>query len=177
MDLPNVFVVDSANLSTGHGLLVLAAAEAAERGNSPECVLRMLEGAAPRVETSFVLNRLDYMRKGGRCSSVAALGANLLKLHPCIEVVGGKISVTRKYRGSMEKVVSDYIHDRLDHRTDLDKRRAFLVNTATPELLDIAREELRNCGVFDEIIETKAGCTVFCHCGPNTLGVMFLRSK
>ena len=97
-EVPEVYVVDSENLTVGHGLLVLAAAEAAEEGKSVAEILNLLEDMVPRLETSFVLDRLDYMKKGGRCSSVTALGANLLKLHPCVEVIGNKMSVTKKYR-------------------------------------------------------------------------------
>ena len=175
-EVPEVYVVDSGNLTVGHGMMVLAAAEAAGAGRSVTEILALLEDMVPRLETSFVLDRLDYMKKGGRCSAVTALGANLLKLHPCVEVIDGKMSVTKKYRGGIEKVVSDYVHERLRDRTDLDTRRAFLVDTAPgDELAGIAREILRRDGRFGEILEAKAGCTIFCHCGPNTLGLIFLR--
>ena len=175
-EVPEVYVVDSENLTVGHGLLVLAAAEAAEEGKSVAEILNLLEDMVPRLETSFVLDRLDYMKKGGRCSSVTALGANLLKLHPCVEVIGNKMSVTKKYRGNIAKVVGDYVRDRLRDRTDLDCSRAFLVDTCPgDELAAIAREVLREDGRFGEILEAKAGCTIFCHCGPNTLGLILLR--
>ena len=175
-EVDGVYVVDSANLTVGHGMLVLAAAEAAEAGKSVTEILAMLEEMIPRVETSFVLDRLDYMKKGGRCSAVTALGANLLKLHPCVEVIGGKMSVTKKYRGSMEKVVGDYVRERLTGRTDIDTRRIFLVDTCrTPGLREAAKAALEADGRFQEIIESKAGCTIFCHCGPDTLGIIFLR--
>lgn len=175
-EVDGVYVVDSANLTVGHGMLVLAAAEAAEAGKSVTEILAMLEEMIPRVETSFVLDRLDYMKKGGRCSTATALGASLLKLHPCLDVVDGKLPVTKKYRGSIEKVVEEYVRDRLRDRTDLDTRRAFLVDTCPDDhLASIAREVLRQDGRFQEIIEAKAGCTIFCHCGPGTLGVIFLR--
>ncbi len=107
----------------------------------------MLEEMIPRVETSFVLDRLDYMKKGGRCSAVTALGANLLKLHPCVDVIDGKMSVTKKYRGSIEKVVGDYVRDRLAGRTDIDTHRVFLVDTCPDDhLASIAREALRQDG-------------------------------
>ena len=112
-EVDGVYVVDSANLTVGHGMLVLAAAEAAEAGKSVTEILAMLEEMIPRVETSFVLDRLDYMKKGGRCSTATALGASLLKLHPCLDVVDGKLPVTKKYRGSIEKVVEEYVRDRL----------------------------------------------------------------
>ena len=175
-EFDNVHVVDTANLSVGHGLLVLLAAEAAEAGASVEEILAMLAEKIPQVEMSFVLDRLDYMKKGGRCSAVLALGANLLKLHPCIEVQNGKMGVTKKFRGSIEKVVADYLRDRLSGRTDIDHRRCILVDTAcSDDLAAIGRKVLAEVGGFDEVIETKAGCTIFCHCGTNTLGVVFLR--
>ena len=175
-EMDGVYVVDSANLTVGHGMLVLAAAEAAEAGRSVTEILKMLEEMVPRVETSFVLDRLDYMKKGGRCSSVTALGANLLKLHPCVEVIDGKMVVTKKYRGSIERVVADYMRDRLSGRADIDTRRAFLVDTCGDDrLASIARQVLKEDGRFEEIVEAKAGCTIFCHSGPGTLGVVLLR--
>lgn len=174
--VPGVSVVSSENLSVGHGMVVLAAAQAAEEGRSVSEILALLEDLAERVEMSFVLDRLDYMKKGGRCSAVTALGANLLKLHPCIEVVGGKMAVTKKFRGSMEKVVSDYVRERLEGRTDLDTSRVILVDTCSDDhLAAIVREALRRDGRFGEIIEAKAGCTIFSHCGPNTLGLLVVR--
>lgn len=175
-EAPEVYVVDSENLTVGHGMMVLAAAEAARQGRSVTEILDLLDGMVPRLETSFVLDRLDYMKKGGRCSAVTALGANLLKLHPCVDVIGGRMSVTRKYRGSITKVVADYVRDRLRDRTDLDFSRIFLVDTCPgDELASIAREVIREDGRFGEILEAKAGCTIFCHCGPGTLGLILLR--
>ena len=175
-EVPGVHVVSSENLSVGHGIQVLLAAEAARAGKSVEEILDLLAGLAPRVEMSFVLDRLDYMKKGGRCSSVTALGANLLKLHPCIEVIDGKMSVVKKYRGSIEKVVADYLRDRLEGRTDLDTSRVILVDTCPDDhLAAIARDILVQDGRFGEILETKAGCTIFSHCGPGTLGILLVR--
>ena len=175
-EVDGVYVVDSANLTVGHGMLVLAAAEAAEAGKSVAEILAMLKEMIPRVETSFVLDRLDYMKKGGRCSAVTALGANLLKLHPCVEVIGGKMAVTKKYRGAIEKVVGDYVRDRLSGRKDLDTHRALLVDTCQDDrLASIARQILQEDGRFGQVVEAKAGCTIFCHSGPGTLGVVFLR--
>ena len=169
-------MVDTANLTGGHVLIVLAAAEAAEAGKSVSEILNMAEDMVSRIETSFVLDRLDYMKKGGRCSAVTALGANLLKLHPCLEVIDGKLSVVKKYRGSIEKVVADYVRERLEGRTDLDTSRVILVDTCPDDhLASIAREYLQNDGRFGEIIETKAGCTIFSHCGPGTLGLLLMR--
>ena len=156
--------------------MVLAAAEAAEAGKSVSEILAMLEDMTSRVEMSFVLDRLDYMKKGGRCSAVTALGANLLKLHPCIEVIDGKMSVTKKFRGSIEKVVADYMRERLEGRTDIDTRRAILVDTCQDDALaSLVRGMVKECGGFEEVMVAKAGCTIFCHSGPKTLGIVFLR--
>ena len=149
---------------------------AAEAGKSVGEILPMLEDLAGRLEMSFVLDRLDYMKKGGRCSAVTALGANLLKLHPCIEVIDGKMSVTKKYRGSIEKVVADYVRERLAGRTDIDTSRVIIVDTCEDDSLSsIARKYVEEDGRFGEIIEAKAGCTIFSHCGPGTLGILFAR--
>jgi len=175
-DVEEVYVVDTQNLSAGHGLLVLAAAEAAEAGRSVAEILDLLDDLIPRVEISFILDRLDYMKKGGRCSAVAALGANLLKLHPCIEVVSGKMSVTKKFRGSPEKVMRDYLKERLTGRTNVELDRILLVDTCEDDhLAAVGREFLQEDGRFAEVIETKAGCTVFSHCGPGVLGLILLR--
>ena len=177
-ELSNVYVADSDNITVGMGELVLRAARAARAGHTPEEILAELEDLRRRMEVSFVLDRLDYMKRGGRCSAVTAIGANLLKLHPCIEVVDGKLAVTKKYRGSMERVVSDYLHDRLDGRNDIDTERIWLVDSAFgPELADAARAVLQADGRFGEILESKAGCTIFSHCGPNTVGLAILRRQ
>ena len=176
-ELSNVYVADSDNITVGMGELVLRAARAARAGHTPEEILAELEDLRRRMEVSFVLDRLDYMKRGGRCSAVT-IGANLLKLHPCIEVVDGKLAVTKKYRGSMERVVSDYLHDRLDGRDDIDTERIWLVDSAFgPELADAARAVLQADGRFGEILESKAGCTIFSHCGPNTVGLAILRRQ
>ena len=172
----NVYVVDSMNLSTGHGLVVVEAVKMAEAGETPEKIYEALKDLAPRVEASFVLDRLDYMVKGGRCSAVAALGASLLQLKPCIEVVDGKMGVCKKYRGSYEKALNNYVKDRLMNREDIDTERIFITHTETPQtVVDSVKATVKECKDFDITEETVAGCTVSCHCGPNTLGVLFIR--
>lgn len=177
-DYPNVYVVDSRNLSTGHGLVVLEAVRLAESGMPPEEIVAQLNEVTARVRASFILDRLDYMKKGGRCSSVAVLGANLLRLRPCIAVTDGKMGVEKKFRGSFEKCVRDYVTDRLAGRTDLDLRRVFITHSGVDdEIVRIARETIRSLQPFEEICVTRAGCTVSSHCGPGTIGVLFIENK
>ena len=174
----NVYVVDSRNLSTGHGLVVLEAALAAQRGEQPEAIVAHLNEVAGQVEASFVVDKLDYLVKGGRCSSAAALGANLLKLKPCIEVVDGRMKVGKKYRGNYDKVLLQYVRERLDGRDDLALDRIFVTHTpCRPETVEAVKAEIQTYAPFSEIIETTAGCTISSHCGPNTLGILFLRSR
>lgn len=174
-DFPNVYVVDSRNLSTGHGLVVVEAVLAAEQGMSALEIVDKLRELTGRVEASFVIDQLTYLHKGGRCSTVAALGANLLKLKPCIEVMDGKMHVGKKYRGAFEKVILDYVRERLEHREDLDLRRIFITHTTTPEIVEAVKCEVQKYADFEEISITTAGCTISNHCGPNTLGILFIR--
>ena len=175
-EFDNVRVIDSRNLSTGQGLVVLAACDLREKVESVDELCDKLNDLTGRVEASFVLDRLDYMVKGGRCSSAAALGANLLNLKPCIEVRDGKMSVVKKYRGNYSKCLANYVKDRLDGRDDLDTSRLFITRTpVSDESYAAVKEAVGKYGHFDEVFETEAGCTVSCHCGPGTLGVLFVR--
>ena len=175
-DFDNVYVVDSRNLSTGHGHVVLRAAELAESGMSAEDIVKDLNVFTSKVDASFILSRLDYMKKGGRCSSVVALGANLLHLRPCIEVVGGKMQVGKKYRGSFEKCVDQYVRDRLAHPENLNLSRIFITHSGVDEsAIAVARKAVEDCASFQEILVTRAGCTISSHCGPGTLGILFIR--
>ncbi len=175
-ELENLRVVDSQNLSTGQGLVVLKAAELAETCEDLDTLYEQIKAFAERVETSFLLDQLQYMVKGGRCSTVAALGANLLNLKPCIEVKNGKMSVVKKYRGNYAKCLASYVSDRLCDRTDIDRGALFVTNTpVTDECMDAVKEAVNAYADFDNIYWTQAGCTVSCHCGPGTLGVIFVR--
>ncbi len=170
----NVYVVDSRNLTVGQGLLPLEAAIAAERGDSIEDILKMLDGMIDRVDTTFVVDKLDYLAKGGRCSSVVALGANLLRLKPCIVLADGKMTVGKKYRGAFEKVLPDYVRDQLKDK-NVDLNRAFVVYTrCDPSIPTAVCDIVKEFG-FRDVVTAVAGCTISCHCGPNTLGIIFLR--
>ncbi len=175
----NVYVVDSQNLSSGQGLVVLKAAELAKQGLPAEEIVKKLEDFVPRVETSFIMDRLDYMRKGGRCSALAVFGAALLSIKPCIEVKEGKMIVAKKYRGSFEKCLEQYVQDRLCGRDEeLDLSQIFITHTAASDTaVDTTRKAVQRYGKFQQILESRAGCTVSCHCGPHTLGILFVRKK
>ncbi len=175
-EFDNVLVIDSCNLSTGQGLVVLKACELANNGATMEEIGDYLRDFATKVEASFLLDQLQYMAKGGRCSAVVALGANLLNLKPCIEVKDGKMSVVKKYRGSFSKCLSSYVKDRLADRDDLDRETLFVTHTpVSDDCLDAVKAAVDQYADFQNIYWTKAGCTVSCHCGPGTLGVLFVR--
>lgn len=177
-EFDNVYAVDSLNLSTGHGHVVLEAADMAEAGMKAGEIVSRLNGTVKRVEASFLLDRLDYMKKGGRCSTVTVLGANALHLKPCIEVVDGAMRVGTKYRGSFEKCIRRYVKDRLEGRDDIIYNRIFITHSgASEESIEAARSTIKQYADFHDIIVTRAGCTVSSHCGPSTLGILFIRSK
>ncbi len=174
----HVIAVDSQNLSTGFGLLVLEAAELAAKGCSAEEIAKRVEELRPRSHASFLLDTLEFMKAGGRCSSLAAFGASILQLKPCIEVDnrdGSRMHVGKKYRGKMEQCLLQYVRNKLDGRTDLDLRRVFVTHSGSPEsdIRAVCREVAR-CANFKEILVTRASCTISAHCGPRTLGVLFL---
>ena len=170
-DYPNVRVIDSKNLSTGQGLVVLKACE------DLDAIAAELNEFTSKVESSFLLDQLKYMVKGGRCSAVVALGANLLNLKPCIEVKDGKMSVVKKYRGNYSKCLASYVKDRLAGREDvLEHDHLFVTKTpVTDECYSAVMNVVNENNYFDRVHETNAGCTVSCHCGPGTLGVLFVR--
>ncbi len=178
VELGHVWSIDSANLSSGIGLQVVMAAELAQKGESAEVIAREINEAKTRVDASFILNQLEFLHKGGRCSGVAALGANLLKLKPCIEVCEGSMKVGKKYRGAYEKCALEYVRDRLENNDNIDTKRIFLTWTGVDEKLikEIAKE-IKKCKKFDEIIINEAGSTITGHCGPGTFGVLYFRKE
>ena len=175
-EFDNVRVIDSQNLSTGQGLIVLKAWELAQTAEDLDSLAEAVQAYSAKVEASFVVDKLDYLVKGGRCSSAAALGANLLNLKPCIEVKDGKMTVTKKYRGNYTKCLVNYVKERLDGREDMDNGTAFVTQTVITEDAHAAvMEAVHTYGHFATVYETQAGCTVSCHCGPGTLGLLFVR--
>ena len=175
-EFDNVRIVDSKNLSTGQGLVVLKACELAASCDDLDVIADELRAYTEKVESSFLVDKLDYLVKGGRCSSAAALGANLLNLKPCIEVKDGKMSVGKKYRGNYAKCLANYVKERLDGREDIDRSTLFITQTVVSDDCHAAvLEAVKTYGGFEKVYETKAGCTVSCHCGPGTMGILFAR--
>ncbi|MCH5352426.1 MAG: DegV family protein [Acutalibacter sp.] len=175
-ELENVWIVDSRNLSTGIAHLVLDACEMASEGTAAAEIFKELELRKEKLDVSFVVDTLEYLRKGGRCTAVAAIGANLLKLHPCIFVKDGEMGVGKKYRGKLTDCLTAYVKDRLADPNTIDTRRIFITDSGIDESIRASVEkEVRKLVSFDEIIHTRAGCTVSSHCGPGTLGILYYR--
>lgn len=175
-EMKNVYVINTLSLSSGSGLLALYAAELAQsKKYEAKTIFEKCQARTPAVQASFVLDKLTLLHKGGRCSMLAAIGANLLKIKPCIQVVEGKMKVVRKYRGKMHSVVSEYIKDTLSLYNTPDNTRCFITyTTASPEMLKNAHEALEKYGKFKEIVESRASATITSHCGHNTLGILYL---
>lgn len=177
-DADGVYVIDSANLSTGIGLLVLKACDYAAEGMSGAEIAEKIEQLKPCVDASFVVDTLTFLHKGGRCTAVEMFGANLLKLKPCIEVTNGAMDVGKKYRGKLHDILKTYADERLAFAADAHTDRVFVTSTCEDDAIPEAiAEQVRATGIFDEIIVNKAGCTVSAHCGPDTLGVLFIRNS
>lgn len=177
-DMENVYVIDSQNLSTGIALLVLKAADLVAEGKEAKEIYDEICALRSRVDASFVIDTLEYLHKGGRCSAVAMLGANVLKLRPCIEVKEGAMGVSRKYRGKMSLVYKEYAKDQLHDPDDIDLTRVFVTHTCGDDpVVDEIVELVKQTLPFKEVIKGTAGCTVSAHCGPGTLGVLFFRKS
>ncbi len=174
----NVYVIDSKNLSTGGGLLVVAAAEMAASGMEAPAIVEKINELKACVDASFVIDSLEYLHKGGRCSALAMMGANLLKLKPCIEVKDGSMGVGKKYRGVYGRVLSEYVDERLQNVDDIDTARVFVTHAGCDEeIVNSVVEQVKSKGIFKEVFLTRAGCTISSHCGANTLGVLFIRKS
>lgn len=170
-----VYVVDSMALSSGQGLMVMKACDLKDSGASAQEIVDKTRALASKINTSFVPDRLDYLYKGGRCSRMQMYGANLLKIHPLIEMKDGQLFAGKKYRGSMEKCIANYIEDLKNQYPRYDNTRAFITHsTADPEVVDVARKKVGELFDFKEVLETVAGSVITGHCGRNTLGVLFI---
>ena len=170
-----VHVVDSRNLSTGIGLLVIKAAVMASEGRTSEQILLKLEELIPKVRASFVVDTLVYLHRGGRCSGLASMLGSALKLHPRIVVSDGKMSNDKKYRGRLQSVLMSYVKDLTEDMKHADRERVFITHSGCDrETVEAVREYIASLDYFDEILETRAGGVISSHCGPGTLGVLFI---
>ena len=174
-ELGDVYPVDSRMLSTGVGLLAIEAAECRDRGMEAKEIAEYIASLTGKVDTSFVLDTLEFMWKGGRCSGVAALGANLLHLKPALEMSGGKQGVYKKYRGSIKAVYKQYVAERLAGKS-VRPGHVFITNSGEVDEATLAELEalIRSTIEVKEVHHTTAGCTIASHCGPKTLGVLFI---
>ena len=173
----HAFVVDTRNLSTGGGLLVVAAAEMAEAGMEAADIVAKCNAYAPCVDASFIIDSLEFLYKGGRCSALAAFGANVLSLKPCIVVKDGKMGVGKKYRGKFGAVLPKYVSDRLGDASDVIKNHIFVTHAGCePAVIEACVAAVKAIAPEAEVHVTRAGCTISSHCGRNTLGVLFIRT-
>lgn len=174
----NVYVIDSQSLSSGIGLQVLYAVSLRDKGVPIEKAVELIESRRDKVQISFVVDKLTYLHKGGRCSAVALLGSNLLGIKPSIIVSNGKMVVGKKYMGKIHKTLDKYIEDTLNEFNTPDNSLCFITySSATEEMLKVAKDTLKEKGKFKKVTETVAGCTVSTHCGPNTLGIIYYNDE
>lgn len=172
--LENVYIIDTKSLSTGIGLLAIKASLLAKEGKSVEKILEEIKNAIPKLQVSLVLNKLEYLRKGGRCSALVCFGANLLQIHPQLILKNGKLTPNKKYRGNFNKCVKNYCEDTLLEFNKIEKNMAFVTYTTIgDDALNNAKQALYNAG-FKEVIEAKAGATISSHAGPDALGIIYL---
>lgn len=170
-----IAVIDGQNLSTGTALLMLFASELNEKSASFEEIVEKVNARRGSVQASFIIDKLNFLHKGGRCSSVQLLGANLFNIKPSIEVKEGKMGMAKKYRGPFIKVVESYVKDTLEKFNTPDNTRCFITySTISPEVLQLVIDTVKQNSNFKEILITTAGATVTSHCGANTIGVLYI---
>ncbi len=176
-ELGNVYPIDSCGLSSGIGILVLEAGEMIEKGENIEAIVSRVKSIIPKIRSSFVLDTLKFLSAGGRCSSILSIGANIFKIKPCIEVSNkdGSMSVGKKYRGDLEKVLNSYVDDTLSDYKNIQDDKIFVIEAGLDKnLYESMCEKVRNLNYFKNIYKSTAGCTISAHCGPNTFGLMYV---
>ena len=177
-DFDNVFVVDSRSLSTGQGAVVLEACRLVQEGVSPLEIVHRLEKFSNEIVFTFILDQLTYLRKGGRCSGVVALGANLLQLKPVITLKDNALGVGKKYRGGFEKILPSYLKDQITGHPNLDPQGVYLVSAGcSQDVIEMATQQIIALTGHPPRRLFTAGCTITSHCGPNTLGLALLSNR
>lgn len=174
LDYEKIAVIDSRNLSTGIGLQVMKAARLVKEGISFTELQKELESSRALVRSSFVIDTLTYLHRGGRCSAVTALLAGTLKLKPEIIVEDGKMKVGKKYRGNYKSALKKYVKDLEPALLNSANEQVFITHSGCdPEILNFVYHYLQDLNHFNEILVTRAGGVISSHCGPNTLGILF----
>lgn len=176
-ELDGIYPVDSCSLSSGTGLLAIEAAIMAQQGLSAAEIAEKTQAMTKKIHCHFIVDKLNYLHAGGRCSSVALLGANLLNIKPCIEVnnADGSMTVGKKYRGKLSKVLNQYVNEKFDECKNISKKRAFVTHAGIPqETLQELYSLVKDKNYFDEILIARASCTISSHCGPYTMGFIFM---
>ena len=175
--LGHIYPINSCNLSSGSGHLVLEAAERIRQGMVAPEIAQELKALVPKCHASFVVDKLDYLRAGGRCSTLAMLGANLLQIKPSIYVDNkdGSMTVGKKYRGKLERVLVSYVHDQLAQYDRIRPQRIFVTHAGIGQpYIDVVKQEVERLNFFQEIFVERASCTISSHCGPGTIGILFM---
>ena len=177
-EVPNVYVIDSKNLSTGTALLMLYALDLIEEGLSVQEIVEKVNARRDFVRASFVVDSLEFLHKGGRCSATSKIFANMLGIKPVIEVKDGAMGVAKKHMGTYKRCITKYIKEVFEAHPNPDKKRVFVTHTKmAPEILELVMDLVKSYDVFEEVIETTAGCTITTHCGEGTLGVLFIDNQ
>lgn len=175
-DLGGVYPVDTKSLCTGSALLVMKACDMRDAGMPADVIAAEIEAMRDKVHTTFIIDTLNYLAKGGRCSSVVALGANLLSIKPSLEMKNGVIGVSKKYRGKLEIAQKQYIRDQLMDNDSVDLSRVFISHSGiSDERIEEIKKQVLSYADFKEVYITRAGCTISAHCGPKTIGVLFMK--
>ncbi len=178
-DFDNVYCVDSKSLCMAMGLLVLKACDFRQKGFDAKKIANRVNSLVPKVSTTFVLDNLEYLHKGGRCSGIVKFSANVLGIKPSIAVDNkeGTLDVAKKYRGKMDIVYKQYINDCLRDVNKIDPSRIVIANSGgvSPEIISFAKGVIEGKNKFDQVITADAGCTISSHCGPKTLAIFYIR--
>lgn len=176
-ELGHVYPIDSCNLSTGSGLIVIEAAKRIAAGMPASEVAKEVQALTGKSHASFVVDKLNYLRAGGRCSALAALGANLLSIKPRIDVnnADGSMTVGKKYRGKFKNVLATYVEEQLNLYDNISNERIFITHAGVDdEICNYVYDLIKEKNYFKEIHITRASCTISSHCGPGTLGILFM---
>ncbi len=171
-ELKNVYLIDSMSLSSGIALLALKCVEKVKQGKQPEQIVEELNALRPYVQASFLVDTLKYLHKGGRCSSLALIGATILMLKPQISVINGEMKVTKKYMGGINGCLKKYVEDMLK-KSSPDLSVAFVTHSSPMEISSKICDRLREYG-FKQVYDVNASSTISSHCGPGTLGILFI---